>query len=105
MVPDSGNPSTVRLFQYGSNMHPVQFADRVARHSARYAPPDTPLDLRLLGPAPGYVGLREAVDRCERAFPDRGCSDEYANAVLFGARSAGLPTGYIARAARILGCA
>lgn len=41
-----------------------------------------------------YLGLREAIARCEREHPGTGCSGEYAQAVLDGAESIGLPDDY-----------
>jgi hypothetical protein len=50
-----------------------------------------------------YIGLQEAVARCERKHRDGFCDDEYAEAVLDGARSLGLPAEYLSRVERVLG--
>lgn len=38
-----------------------------------------------------YIGLREAIERCERCHPGTGCDPSYADTVLAGARSIGVP--------------
>ena len=42
-----------------------------------------------------YVGLAEAVERCERDYPASMCDTEYIGAVLDGAKAIGLPAGYV----------
>jgi hypothetical protein len=43
-----------------------------------------------------YVGLRDAVDRCVRAHPATQCDAGYADAVIEGAESLGVPVDYLA---------
>jgi hypothetical protein len=43
-----GDQTTVRLFQYGSNMHPERFIQRI-KDGNDHTPAGTPLDAKLLG--------------------------------------------------------
>ena len=42
-----------------------------------------------------YIGLREAADRCERDHPGTTCDSDYADVVVAGARSTGVPDEYL----------
>ncbi len=42
-----------------------------------------------------YIGLREAIERCERHHPGTGCDPSYAETVLAGAQSIGVPHEYL----------
>lgn len=42
-----------------------------------------------------YVGLREAIDRCERDHPGTACDPDYADTVIAGAKSIGVPGEYL----------
>lgn len=42
-----------------------------------------------------YVGLREAVERCERDHPATACDPDYANTVIAGAESLAVPDAYL----------
>ena len=44
-----GDQTTVRLFQYGSNMHGEQFIQRIRDEYERHAPSGTPILVTLLG--------------------------------------------------------
>ena len=43
-----------------------------------------------------YIGLREAICRCECAHPETGCDPDYADRVIKGAESIGVPEDYLA---------
>ncbi len=42
-----------------------------------------------------YIGLREAIERCERCHRDTGCDPSYADTVLAGAKAIGVPDDYL----------
>lgn len=42
-----------------------------------------------------YIGLREAIERCERCHPGSGCDPTYADTVLAGAEAIGAPAEYL----------
>lgn len=42
-----------------------------------------------------YIGLHEAIDRCEREHPGTGCDPSYAGTVIAGAKSIGVPDDYL----------
>jgi hypothetical protein len=42
-----------------------------------------------------YIGLHEAIDRCEREHPDTACDPCYADTVIAGAKSIGVPDDYL----------
>jgi len=42
-----------------------------------------------------YIGLREAIERCERHHPGTGCDPSYAETVVAGAQSIGVPHEYL----------
>lgn len=42
-----------------------------------------------------YIGLREAIERCERCHPRTGCDPSYAETVLVGAEAIGVPDEYL----------
>lgn len=42
-----------------------------------------------------YIGLREAIERCEREYPGTGCHPSYASTVVAGATSIGVPDEYL----------
>jgi hypothetical protein len=42
-----------------------------------------------------YVGLQDAIERCEREYPGTGCDAAYVETVIGGAKSSGLPEEYI----------
>jgi hypothetical protein len=42
-----------------------------------------------------YIGLREAIERCERCHPGAGCDPSYADTVLAGAQAIGVPDEYL----------
>jgi len=41
-----------------------------------------------------YIGLREAIERCERDHPGTSCDPDYAETVVTGAKSIGVPDDY-----------
>lgn len=41
-----------------------------------------------------YIGLREAIDRCEHEHPETVCDADYVGTVIAGAESVGLPVAY-----------
>jgi hypothetical protein len=43
-----------------------------------------------------YIGLREAINRCEREHPGTTCDPSYADAVIAGAESIEVPDSYLA---------
>ncbi len=171
--------STVRLFQYGSNMARERFIQRIEAEYEAHAPHGTPILVTLLGPArledwrlrpnlwsatrgcrvvnivekngaevwgalyeiaaalvtrcdgkrsvvdrleghrttrdpenyakicvtvnvggePStawtYIGLREAIDRCEQEHPTTACDSDYIGTVIAGAESIGVPDRYL----------
>lgn len=42
-----------------------------------------------------YIGLREAIERCEQDHPGTACDRDYAETVIAGAKSIGVPDDYV----------
>lgn len=70
---------------------------RTTRDPENYAKICVTVDLAgQLKTAWTYIGLREAADRCEREHPGTKCGADYAESVISGAQSTGVPDNYIA---------
>jgi Gamma-glutamyl cyclotransferase, AIG2-like len=52
-----------------------------------------------------YIGLREAVERCEHEHPATNCDQEYIDTVLVGAEAIGVPAVYLRQLRETLDCA
>lgn len=50
-----------------------------------------------------YIGLREAIERCEQDHRDTACDPGYAEAVIAGAESIGVPDDYLGALRMVLG--
>ena len=52
-----------------------------------------------------YIGLNDAIKRCETKHPGSTCDSDYGATVIRGARSIGVPEDYLEELRRALGAA
>ena len=79
---------------------------RTERDPENYAKVEINVEFRARPtPAWTYIGLREAIERCEREHPTTSCDQEYIDTVLAGAEAIGVPDAYLRQLRETLGCA